>query len=100
IQPYILLLLSYSPHHTDLHSFPTRRSSDLHELLRVRLPSDRDIAIGEKPIGNEQSVYAIDLREAHIREYHPAKEPQNAEIQQGFTRVLKDALSAMVSGLV
>ena len=71
-----------------------------HELLRVRLPSDRDIAIGEKPIGNEQSVYAIDLREAHIREYHPAKEPQNAEIQQGFTRVLKDALSAMVSGLV
>ena len=71
-----------------------------HELLRVRLPSDRDIAIGEKPIGNEQSVYAIDLREAHIREYHPAKEPQNAEIQQGFTRVLKDALRAIVSGLI
>src|SRR6266550_5045781 len=71
-----------------------------HELLRIKLPSDSDIAIGEKPIGNEQSIYAIDLREAHIREYHPAKEPNNAEIQQGFTRVLKDALRAIVSGLI
>ena len=71
-----------------------------HELLRVRLPSDRDIAIGEKPIGNEQSIYAIDLRETNIREYHPAKEPRNADIQQGFTRVLKDALRAIVSGLL
>ena len=71
-----------------------------HELLRVRLPSDSDIAIGEKPIGNEQSIYAIDLREAHIREYHPAKEPNNADIQQGFTRVLKDALRDMVAGLL
>ena len=71
-----------------------------HELLRVRLPSDRDIAIGEKPIGNEQSIYAIDLRETNIREYHPAKEPNNAEIQQGFTRVLKDALRDMVAGLL
>ena len=70
------------------------------ELLRVRLPSDRDIAIGKKPIGNEQSIYAIDSREAKIREYHPAKEPNNAEIQQGFTRVLKDALRAIVSGLI
>ncbi|HYT45564.1 MAG TPA: hypothetical protein VEP90_24775, partial [Methylomirabilota bacterium] len=71
-----------------------------HELLRVRLPSDSDIAIGEKPIGNEQSIYAIDLREAHIREYHPAKAPNNADIQQGFTRVLKDALRDMVAGLL
>src|SRR6202165_3194610 len=68
-----------------------------HELLRVRLPSDRDIAIGEKPFANEQSIYAIDLREASIREYHPTKEPKNAEIQQGFTRVLKDALRDIVS---
>lgn len=68
-----------------------------HELLRVKLPSDRDIAIGEKPIGNEQSIYAIDLREAKIQEYHPAKEPKNAEIQQGFTRVLKDVLRDIVS---
>ena len=71
-----------------------------HELLRVRLPSDRDIAIGEKPIGNEQSIYAIDLRETNIREYHPAKEPKNAEIQQGFTRVLKEALRDIVAGLL
>ena len=71
-----------------------------HELLRVSLPSDRDIAIGEKPIGNEQSIYAIDLREASIREYHPAKEPKNVAIQQGFTHVLKDALRDIVSGLI
>jgi hypothetical protein len=70
------------------------------EVLRVRLPSDRDIAIGEKPIVNEQSIYAIDLREEKRREYHPAKEPENAEIQQGFTRVLKDTLRDIVYGLI
>lgn len=71
------------------------------EELSVRLPSDRDIAIGEKPNVDEQSLYAKDSRGAR-RVYHPAKEPESPEIQQAFAHLLKDALSTLrevVSGL-
>ena len=64
------------------------------EELSVRLPSDRDIAIGEKPNVDEQSMYAKDLRGAR-RAYHPAKEPDSPEIQQVFAHLLKDALSTL-----
>ena len=64
------------------------------EELSVRLPSDRDIAIGEKPNVDEQSMYAKDLRGAR-RAYHPAKEPDSPEIQQAFAHLLKDALSTL-----
>ncbi len=66
----------------------------LSEELRVRLPSDRDIAIGEKPNVDEQSMYAKDLR-GRGRAYHPAKEPGSPEIQQVFAHLLKDALSTL-----
>jgi hypothetical protein len=66
----------------------------LSEELRVRLPADRDIAIGEKPNVDEQSIYAKDLRGLG-RAYHPAKEPDNPEIQQVFAHLLKDALSTL-----
>jgi hypothetical protein len=66
----------------------------LSEELRVRLPSDRDIAIGEKPNVDEQSIYAKDLRGLG-RAYHPAKEPDSPEIQQVFAHLLKDALSTL-----
>ena len=62
--------------------------------LSVSLPSDRDIAIGEKPNVDEQSMYAKDLRGAR-RAYHPAKEPDSPEIQQVFAHLLKDALSTL-----
>src|SRR5438876_9453869 len=64
------------------------------EELSVRLPSDRDIAIGEKPNVDEQSMYAKDVRGAR-RAYHPAKEPGSPEIQQVFAHLLKDALSTL-----
>ena len=64
------------------------------EELSVRLPSDRDIAIGEKPNVDEQSMYAQDVRGAR-RAYHPAKEPVSPEIQQVFAHLLKDALSTL-----
>jgi len=64
------------------------------EELSVRLPSDRDIAIGEKPNVDEQSMYAKDLRGAR-RAYHPVKEPDSPEIQQAFAHLLKDALSTL-----
>jgi len=64
------------------------------EELSVRLPADRDIAIGEKPNVDEQSMYAKDARGAR-RAYHPAKEPGSPEIQQVFAHLLKDALSTL-----
>ena len=77
------------------HGYPS-------EELRVSLPSDRDIAIGEKPNVDEQSLYAIDVRRRGKRVYHPTQEPESPEIQQVFARLLKDALSTLrevVSGL-
>lgn len=71
------------------------------EELSVRLPSDRDIAIGFLPNVNEQSIYVKDFRGAR-RAYHPAKEPDSPEIQQVFVLLLKDILSTLrdvVSGL-
>ena len=70
------------------HGYPS-------EELSVRLPSERDIAIGEKPNVDEQSLYAKDLRRRGKRVYHPTKEPESPEIQQVFARLLKDALSTL-----
>ena len=69
--------------------------------LSVRLPSNRDIAIGVLPNVDEQSLYVLDYRGTR-RAYYPVKEPENPEIQQGFAQLLKDALSPLfevVSGL-
>jgi hypothetical protein len=74
------------------HGYPS-------EELSVRLPSERDIAIGEKPNVDEQSLYAKDLRRRGKRVYHPTQEPESPEIQQVFARLLKDALRDVVSGL-
>ncbi len=69
------------------------------EELRVRLPADRDIAIGARPNVDEQSIYAIDLREGSRQEYSPVREPSNPGTQQRFARVLKDAVRDLVTGL-
>ena len=67
------------------------------EELRVVLPSDRDIAFGNRPNVGEQSLYEVDLRGGGRREYHPLREPENAQIQQGFAGVLKDAIREVLS---
>ena len=64
------------------------------EELSVRLPSNRDIAVGENPNVDERSIYAKDLRRGG-RAYHPAKEPESPEIQQAFAHLLKDVLSTL-----
>lgn len=77
------------------HGYPS-------EELSVSLPSDRDIAIGEKPNVDEHCMYATDVRWKEKRVYHPTQEPESPEIQQVFVRLLKDALSTLrevVSGL-
>src|SRR5436305_15285873 len=70
------------------HGYPS-------EELSVSLPSDRDIAVGEKPNVDEQSLYATDVRQRAKRVYHPTQEPESPEIQQVFARLLKDALSTL-----
>jgi hypothetical protein len=70
------------------------------EELRVRLPTDRDIAVGGKPNVDEHSIYAIDVRGEGIQQYSPVTEPANAHIQQGFIRVLKEVVRDIVSALV
>jgi hypothetical protein len=70
------------------HGYPS-------EELSVSLPSDRDIAIGEHPNVDEQSLYATDVRRRGKRVYHPTQEPKSPEIQQVFARLLKDALSTL-----
>ena len=66
------------------------------EELRVKLPADRDIAIGDKPNVDEASIYAIDLRGNSTIAYHPTLETDNPEIQQGFAHVLKDTVRAVM----
>lgn len=70
------------------------------EELRVRLPTDRDIAVGGKPNVSEHSIYAIDVRGEGIQYYCPVTEPSNAHVQQGFIRVLKEVVRDIVSALV
>ncbi len=64
----------------------------VYEVLRVGLPTDRDIAIGAKPNVDEQMLYALDWRSGTDKKYYPTQEPYNAQLQQEFTRVLKDAI--------
>lgn len=71
----------------------------LREELRVKLPSDKDIAIGNTPYVEDQSCYAVDLRDGKRIEYHPVTSPEDAAVQQGFTIVLKAALQSLLSGL-
>lgn len=73
------------------HGYPS-------EELSIRLPSDRDIASGEKPYVDEQSLYAKDSRRGE-RVYHPTQEPKSPEIQQVFARLLKDALREVLAAL-
>src|SRR5439155_20643125 len=74
ISPYVLTHLFFSPHspHLHLHSFPTRRSSDLDGHIPAdphtlgRFPIDVNIQLG----GIAQEINRIaqhHLREVHIR---------------------------------
>lgn len=67
------------------------------EELRVRLPADRDIAIGMTPNVDEGSLYALDLRSGSLKEYRPLIALYDAATQQAFTAVLADALADVVT---
>jgi hypothetical protein len=69
------------------------------EEMRIRLPTSMDIAIGNVPNVEDESIYAIDVRGGRRSEFRPVQEPGSPEIQQGFTSVLKDALREILAGL-
>lgn len=69
----------------------------LREDLRIRLPADQDIAFGNTPCVNERGSYALDVREGHLKECYPVREPSNPEIQQAFAAVLKDAVRDVIA---
>src|SRR5947209_14969882 len=69
------------------------------EELRVRLPTDRDIAIGGKPNVDEHSTYAIDVRGEGIQQYSPVTDPFDTHLQQGFIRILKEVVRDIVAAL-
>lgn len=64
--------------------------------LSIRLPSDRDITLGQKPNVDEDSLYVLDFRGAR-RAVHPVKEPQIPQTQQVFAALLKDALRTLTA---
>jgi hypothetical protein len=70
------------------------------EELRVRMPTDRDIAVGGKPNVGEQSIYAVDVRGESIQQYCPVTDPSNAHLQQGFIRLLKEVVRDIVSAVI
>lgn len=66
--------------------------------LSIRLPADRDIAVGQKPNVCGQCLYAKDTS-AVARMYYPTREPQSPEIQQVFARLLKELLREILADL-
>lgn len=68
------------------------------EELSIRLPADRDMAVGQKPNVGERTLYAKDSR-AVARMYYPTREPQSPEIQQVFARLLKELLRQILANL-
>ena len=70
------------------------------EEMRVALPSDRDIAVGNVPNVDADSVYAISVQGARLGKFLPLAEPDNAEVQQGFMRILKACVEEFVRALL
>jgi hypothetical protein len=70
------------------------------EDMRVVLPTDRDIAIGNVPNVDEESIYAINVQGVKRERFLPAAEPYNAEVQRGFIRILKECVEDLVRALL
>lgn len=70
------------------------------EILRIKLPANRDIAFGNTPNVDDESLYAMDLRNGSLLEYRPIKAPEDPAIQQGFTAALKDAIGDILAALI
>lgn len=70
------------------------------EEMKIALPSDRDIAIGNVPNVDVESVYAISVQGAKRGKFLPLAEPYNAEVQQGFMRIVKACVEEFVRALL
>jgi len=70
------------------------------EEMRIALPSDRDIAFGNVPNVDEDSVYAISAQGTKREKFLPLAEPYNADVQQRFTRIVKACVEDFVQALL
>lgn len=70
------------------------------EEMRAALPSDRDIAVGNVPNVDVDSVYAISIQGIKRGKFLPLAESDNAEVQQGFMRILKACVEEFVRALL
>src|SRR5439155_25158430 len=52
--------------HGDLHSFPTRRSSDLHRPSEGRSLLRAGIGIGDRYVGKPMGRHAFEMRPSHL----------------------------------
>jgi hypothetical protein len=64
---------------------------DQASIFNVHLPAG-DITSSSDPLRNSSQVYAVDWRGGRTTSYYPANEPNNPQVQQGFARVLQDAV--------
>src|SRR5206468_5506950 len=62
---YTFFLLSSPCDHRDLHSFPTRRSSDLHDLIEIGIDGDSDVDVCSGP-APRAVAHAPDLTVRHV----------------------------------
>jgi hypothetical protein len=70
------------------------------EEMRIALPSDRDIAFGNVPNVDEDSVYAISAQGTKRGKFLPLAEPYNADVQQGFMRIVQACVEDFVQALL
>ncbi|HLI09783.1 MAG TPA: hypothetical protein VKV40_24700 [Ktedonobacteraceae bacterium] len=70
------------------------------EDMRVVLPADRDIAIGNVPNVDVESIYAMHVQGVKREKFLPAAEPYNVEIQRGFMHILRECVEDLVRALL
>lgn len=70
------------------------------EEMRIALPSDRDMAIGNVPNVEVDSVYASNVQGTKREKFLPLAEPDTAEVQQEFMCIVKACVEEFVRALV
>src|SRR5438045_7420161 len=79
IEMYHVFFFSGSSHHLDLHSFPTRRSSDLSDA--VAGPAALSIASGKRPLTSTTTASAIPATVSRRRLRDARSEEHTSELQ-------------------
>ena len=68
-----------------------------HSLFNFFLPTHAEFRSKKTEIENMFGLHATDWRSGKAISYYPAREPQNASVQQGFARVVQDGVREILS---